>query len=362
MHPRPYQYYIDLVGGCNLKCPSCPVGNSRSTPRPSGVMSDEMFDAILSKIRREHPEIEHVRLFNWTEPLLHPRLPELIRIAWGHGIGCIISTNLNHGKDLEAVVRAEPLKIRISLSGFTQEKYGRTHERGHIDTVLANMHRVREAIDRYKVRTSVEVPYHCYVDNLDADYRSMRALCRKLDFRFEPCWAYLMPVEKNLEYLERGLTGKDQDLLKLLAVKPEEAREVSFRHMEDDCVLRSGQTVINCDGSVALCCGVYDSRFTIAGSFLEVEAAQLRKLKYSHPFCGTCMNQGLHVSVTYGGVEEWNTIAARRIHPQKVPRELLPKKRGPVRRLKKRLRQLVSSWIPRLARQAAPPQPRKPLT
>lgn len=305
-------------------------------------MSDEMFEAIIARIKEQDPDVKYVRLFNWTEPLLHPRLPELIGLAWQYGIGCFISTNLNFERNLDGVVRAEPLRIRISVSGYTQEKYSRTHVKGEISRVIENMRRIRRTIDQHGLRTKVDVPYHCYIDNVEHDYPAMRDLCRELRFKFEPCWAFLMPIEKNLEYLSQGLPEREQALVDLLAVKPEEAREISLRRWTPDCDLRSNQTVINCDGTVALCCGTYDAEFTVAGSFLEVTKDELQKAKDEHPFCGTCMKEGLHVTLKYGGVEEWNEIAARRMGRPSLPAELEPKRRGPFRRLARRVRQTLT--------------------
>jgi hypothetical protein len=296
-------------------------------------MSDEMFEAILTRIAEQDPDVKYVRLFNWTEPLLHPRLPELIGLAWKHGMGCYLSTNLNFDRRLEEVVRAEPRRIRISVSGYTQEKYSRTHERGEIDKVIENMRRIRRTIDQYRLRTKVDVPFHCYVDNVEDDYPAMRELCRELRFIFEPCWAFLMPIEKNLEYFSHGLPQREQVLVDLLAVKPEEAREISLRQWRPDCDLRSNQTVINCDGSVALCCGTYDAEFTVADSFLDVTKERLQEVKDAHSFCATCMKEGLHVTLKYGAVEEWNKIASRRIGLQSPPTELEPDRRGRFGRL-----------------------------
>ncbi len=339
----PHQYFIDIVGGCNLRCPSCPVGNTPNADRPTGLMSDEMFDGIIARIKQEQPETEYVLLYNWTEPFLHPRLPELIRIAWKHGVGTHLSTNLNFDRKLDEIIQAEPLRIRVSVSGFTQEKYGRTHEKGEIEKVIDNMRRIREAIDRFGVKTKVRVPYHCYVDNVDDDYKRMRALCRELDFKFEPCWAYLMPVEKNLKYLHGKLDEREQKLVDLLAIRPEEAREISLRQPSDDCTLRRDQTVINCDGSVALCCAVYDARFTVAGSFLDTTREERQKVKDSHPMCAPCMKEGLHVTMTYGGAGEWNQVAARRIGLPSVPRELIPRPPRGIRRLVRKIGDMLAS-------------------
>ena len=73
-----FKYLIDIVGGCNLACPSCPVGNSTEAARPSGAMSVDLFKAIIAKIRADQPRVRKVALYNWTEPMLHPRLPQFI--------------------------------------------------------------------------------------------------------------------------------------------------------------------------------------------------------------------------------------------------------------------------------------------
>ncbi|MEJ0067494.1 MAG: hypothetical protein WDO24_00595 [Pseudomonadota bacterium] len=67
-----YSLYIDVFGFCNLRCPSCPVGNIGDVGAhfTKGVMSPALLNAILEKANREIL-IERVGLFNWTEPLLH---------------------------------------------------------------------------------------------------------------------------------------------------------------------------------------------------------------------------------------------------------------------------------------------------
>ena len=36
-----WQFYVDVVGTCNLRCPSCPVGNSDAKV-PTGTMAPEL--------------------------------------------------------------------------------------------------------------------------------------------------------------------------------------------------------------------------------------------------------------------------------------------------------------------------------
>ena len=48
-----YVYAIDVVGTCNLRCPTCPVGNFTAADRPKGFMEPELFERILDKIVAE---------------------------------------------------------------------------------------------------------------------------------------------------------------------------------------------------------------------------------------------------------------------------------------------------------------------
>ena len=49
-----HYYYIDIVGSCNLRCPSCAVGNYPGQI-PKGVMPLEKYKRIVEKIIAEHP-------------------------------------------------------------------------------------------------------------------------------------------------------------------------------------------------------------------------------------------------------------------------------------------------------------------
>lgn len=314
-----FTYAVDVLSGCNLRCPSCPVENMSSLPTPRTVMSAESFEAIVHKIERETPGASRLDLFNWAEPLLHPDLPRLVGIAKDHGLHVGLSTNLNIWGDLDEVLRQGPQSFSVSISGASQDVYGRGHVGGDVERVKDHLRRLGESVERSGGRTRVRVTYYCYRDNLGEDYRRMRELCRSLGFMFLPLWAYVMPVEKLLEVYEGGpLSGSDRKLIGRLAVTPEEIR-AARRLPSRDCVFRSRRTAINSDGSVALCCGVYDRANNIARQFLDVSAEELRARKYAHPLCLRCMDQGIHDLLLYSNFAAWNRIAAARLRPEPLP-------------------------------------------
>ncbi len=298
-----FYYLIDVVGTCNLRCPSCPVGNYAQAPA-KGLMSVDKYQEVLDKITREHPrEKIFIDLYNWGEPGLHKHLGEIIRRTKGRGYGVGISTNLNVFPDMKDVVAAAPSYIRISLSGYFNETYQQTHRRGDINVVKANMHMVRHWIDRLSSDTIVQVGFHIYRGNFPEDFRKMRALCDDLGFIFAPTVAAIMPVEKAVQAVDFGTVPGDETILANLVVSTRDrvALLSSARERYPDCQYRQKRTTINFDGTVPLCCATYEQTQIIADDFLSTSREEIQARKYKHPFCVKCQKRSL--DMVYTGVE-----------------------------------------------------------
>ncbi len=306
-----WHFDIDVVASCNLRCPSCPVGNSWDLRTPAAYMRPDLLRKIMDKATAECSRLD-VALYNWTEPFLHPKLAEMIGVVRSYGVPCGLSTNLNLINNLDAVMAANPDMLKVSLSGFTQENYGFTHRRGDIEVVKRNMAEVTRAKARLRSTTRIEVIFHRYLGNHDDETR-MREYAQSLGFEFTPVWAYLMPLEKMLAFADGSatevrLSDEDQRLVERLALPLDEALEASRRHRAQPCRLRDRQMALTPTGEVMLCCTVYDqSKYTL-GSYLELPLDELQEMKYRHDLCGACMKHGLHVLFTYG-TEEFDRIA-----------------------------------------------------
>ncbi len=291
---RAYSYTIDVVGTCNLRCPSCPVGNSPARPR--GFMAPALFGQILAKIRAESPDPQpRLTLYNWGEPLLHPELPRLIGMAHDAGFGVQLSTNLNIRHGLAAVIAAAPEELKISLSGFTPESYARSHRRGDLALVLANMREVRRLIDHHGVATNVWIGHHIYRSNR-AQIPEVAALARELGFAHHPIDAFFMPLERLGDYLDGDAAADPGGIIPDLPLDPRH-RQAALAGQQDpdsDCELRFAQTVINHDGSLALCCSVYDPANMLGANFLDLDHQEIERRRYAHPFCDQCTQRRMH--------------------------------------------------------------------
>lgn len=92
-----------------------------------------------------------------------------------------------------------------------------------------------------------------------------------------------------------------------------------------DCGLRANQTVINHDGSVALCCGTFDPVNNICPSFLEKSIGEIMTLKYMHPLCKHCMESSQYKTIllySHDGIKtEFNARLKNLGFPYKVRTE-----------------------------------------
>jgi wyosine [tRNA(Phe)-imidazoG37] synthetase (radical SAM superfamily) len=288
-----YVYAIDVAGTCNLRCPTCPVGNSTQADRKKGFMEVDLFRQIVAKIRLDDvADTPEVFLFNWGEPLLHPAIGEIIEILHDAGLPSHLSTNLNIENGLREVARANPANLKISLSGFTPESYAQTHVRGNLALVKSNMFRLRHYLDQYRATTRVWVGHHIYRSN-QAEIPEVAALCKELGFEHHPIAAFFQPLER-LVGLAEGREAPHAILQELvehpLSYLP---RLQATKSTRLDCELRFNQTAINFDGSVALCCSVYEDANMLGAQFLEHGHRELEAMKYAHPTCKTCFGHGL---------------------------------------------------------------------
>jgi hypothetical protein len=61
-----------------------------------------------------------------------------------------------------------------------------------------------------------------------------------------------------------------------------------------------------------LCCAVYDPSQYAIGNYLELPLDQIQRGRNAHAQCGSCMDRGLHVYVTYGA-PEFDAIAREQV-------------------------------------------------
>jgi len=304
---KSYLFFIDVFSYCNLRCPSCLVGN-KLTPTGEwrrGLMTATFLGRILDKALSECA-ISNVGLFNWTEPLLHPDIVDLVRVVKSRGLHCSISSNLNVLRNPEELLASGLDSIRVSLSGFTQRVYELGHKGGDVEIVKDNMRRLAAAKATTGAATRVEVAYHRYRDN-NHEIAPMAELSRSLGFEFAPFPAYVTVVEKVLAIHAGKRTPEDSLVLDRLAVPLDRAIAITSEIADDRCALLEDMIVIDVSGQAMLCCGSSLRPSNVIGNYLEVSLDEIQRRRREHSLCSDCMKLGLPQYFT--GRPDFNSYA-----------------------------------------------------
>lgn len=281
---------IDVAGRCNLRCPSCPRGNTKNL-RSEGYMTASVYKQVLSKLLSEMPLVMNIELATWGEPFMNPDLAEIVEMT-EQSVPCTVATNLQFSDKLEDVVKAQPSQMIISTSG-----YGNSYEINHAgaswQTFFDNIHKLKELIDKYDPKTQFTVLYHLYRHNQQEDLDNLRSLCSKLGLNCVTTWAYLNPYDKILDHCEgRDIGLQAEKVFDILPWRLNCALELAKMDGHKPCLCQRIFPIINWDLSVSLCHTYYGP--AIADSFLDISLSELIKLRHNQSQCEICQKHGLH--------------------------------------------------------------------
>lgn len=132
----PLKLHLEPTSHCNLRCVMCPQSMD-ATRGNSGYMTLDLYRKIIDEAREFVLEIN---LFFRGEPLLHPRIVEMVRIARDAGIAVHINTNatLLRGKMIDGLLDAGLDKLTISFDGGEKELYEQMRRGARYEKTLEN--------------------------------------------------------------------------------------------------------------------------------------------------------------------------------------------------------------------------------
>lgn len=134
----PIHLQIEPTSYCNYRCLMC--DHRRAIPSPSH-MPVEKFRGIIERVKPFF-----VTLSGYGEPLLHPDLPDMIRIVKSAGAGVNTTTNgFLLGRRAHELVDTGLDTINISLDAATADNYRRIRRNDHFEKVIRNIGAMRKA-------------------------------------------------------------------------------------------------------------------------------------------------------------------------------------------------------------------------
>lgn len=291
---KPRDYSVDVSGACNLKCLSCPRSSRLSEERSPGFMSLNRFEMILDKIKSEDPFVGNIQLYQWGEPTLNRKLPEMVQYAHKKGIKSAISSNLNADADYRQIIEARPEWFRISASGWGKS-YEIAHTSGDWNRFFRNLQIVSSLRNELYPEMKIELYYHLYKHSVGEGFYKFKAFCENYAIEFHPVYAYLISLDDVLAYKEgTPLPKAAAEASEMMLFDLDEGLDTAFKEISLPCdVLRSIH--INWDMSVSNCMMYYYPKGnTAADNYLDTGIDEIMKRRLSSSLCKRCMKHGMH--------------------------------------------------------------------
>ncbi len=149
-----FPVHIDLeaTSNCNLKCEMCPQSFAPDKFK-RGYMEMKLFKKIIDEGSKNG--LKSIKL-NWRgEPLLHPKIPEMIKYAKDKGIiEVMFNTNgqLLNPELSEKIIDAGLDKIIFSMDGATKETYEKIRKGASYEKLIKNIKDFVEIRNKKKKR------------------------------------------------------------------------------------------------------------------------------------------------------------------------------------------------------------------
>jgi MoaA/NifB/PqqE/SkfB family radical SAM enzyme len=155
---RPGSYPIALqlepTVRCQLNCPLCPRERV-NRGRGEGLMPFGDYANLLAEVG---PRLLAIAFWQWGEPLLHPRLPEMVALAKRHGLLTLLATNGQTDPDearLGDLFAAGLDMLIVALDGITEEVYSGFRQGG---SAAATRRLIAEAVRQREARPGADRP------------------------------------------------------------------------------------------------------------------------------------------------------------------------------------------------------------
>ena len=237
---------LELTSRCNYACVGCPTND---LIRGKGSMDVELYKSIFEEVGTD---FERIFLWGYGEPLLHPRITELLRYSGNFSTKKVMSTTgwrLEDLSDIESLTSLD--ELIISINGITQKTYAQHQINGDLSKVIRGLERVSPIMADSKTRFIMQAVAH--KENLE-EISKMEEFARRYGFdmlviksfnvmdRKQETFDKFVPLGTPFSRYQNGLNDPQK--------KPQSGIYPCEEWM-----------VINWDGSVNPCCWDYRGEY-----------------------------------------------------------------------------------------------------
>lgn len=286
--------YVDIVGFCNAKCFYCHSG-SEAISREKKSMDSGSLDQILSKLiaNKFIQKRQVISLYNWGDPFLYPKFSSVVDVIAKNDLRFAVSTNCSVLPKIDQKFAKYADTIMFSVSGFSNETYGRMHG-FDFEKIKSNIVEVVKQTRTFSKLVQFIMLFHVYKYNLH-ELKIAEAFCNEHNIIFNPYYAILNHWWKLNSYIK----GESLDFEK------KKYEDELFGVDEISSVIKRAPKYFHCpqfdmlnideSGNVVTCCQIpKDHKFYSSGNLIASdEWTKILGGKNSHDGCNECINSGL---------------------------------------------------------------------
>ncbi|QAY65747.1 radical SAM/SPASM domain-containing protein [Paenibacillus protaetiae] len=233
------KFYMEITSVCNLACSFCP-----QTQRAKGFINVEDFTQRLDQIR---PHTDYIYFHLKGEPLMHPKIGQLLDLSHERGFQVNITTNGTLLHKVKPILLTKPAirQMNFSLHSFDGHA-GSKDKDGYIGSILSF---VREALEHTNMIISLRLWNLDENNATNAERQRNREILGAIEQAFELDYRIEERVSpgKGIKLADRVYLNQDYEF-DWPDLKAEEDDGKGFCHG-----LRN-QAGILVDGTVVPCC------------------------------------------------------------------------------------------------------------
>lgn len=301
---QPFVVFVDPASVCNFQCKFCANGDREligKTGRTQGVMQLDLFKNIINDLATLPNKIKVLRLYKEGEPLMNPKLSEMISYAKQSGIFESVDLTTNGSlltpKKSGLLIDAGLDRINISVEALSIEGYKNIAKVDlNFDQYVANIKYLYEnrkdcvvfikTIGNYLSSDEEQFFYNTF-GNI-ADFIAVENLA--------PCWPEYDLSEYELDF-KRGIYGQEISRVEV-------------------CPYLFYTITINVDGTVSACYLDWEHKLIVGditrNSFKDIWMGELMQdLRRLHLRKRRCENSVCHKcgQLTYGAADNIDEFA-----------------------------------------------------
>lgn len=290
----PFSIYLEPTNKCTFRCKACPLSfdDYRDIVGYSGDMDFELYKKIILDIKKLG-RLVSLKFYMEGEPLLNKNLIKMMQFAREHDVAERFELTTNASLLSEEIIKdligIKLNYLRISIYSVIQQRHEYvTDSKIDIQKIYNNVKSAREIRDN----SGSQYPF-IYVKMLDTFDEKENQMFKEL---YSPIADEIM-IEKPMNWNDY----ENRDLLKAYYGDKKPQEEKIFPNYKEVCPFPFYSCVINCDGTVTICCVDWNKKTMIGdlkkNSFDEIwngksandfRKMHLRREKHKNPSCKNC--------------------------------------------------------------------------